>query len=442
MPPPIYELGSANNSLASYEAKLLAAKVLVTRREAETEIERTERTNNILFGYETVNSLAAKKTFNSKEGRSNFEDALSANSAFARLLSRTATTSDQNALLKDERFRNVFAGARVFTLEHAAWIHDGLKSDTYSIRDILRCEDMFLRSEVSTEEDMRVSHIGRVWQREGKQVLTETRAQVGLWKVSPGLYDWAHRIGDLLVAKRDEWGDPTIPRTDAANIYLQNREEVSDDPLIIEMLLERSRGGIPSDTLCIVTQDRKLCRSAAAKTGLTVFRVSTYAMPLLFKGEDMQSEICGLEGPQSQIGKLIQFPNSPRIIYTMVDGGSVFEMLTKHDVTDVGEGKKTYSQRNVRSYYDNKGKRHEVTAYTLTSTQETVGAATLHKMRDFNGHALFETFRPEKTLTSKLPKFESYSRGSSRSSRGSTSTTHSTPGKTRRPRASSYKIAS
>jgi len=432
MPPPIYELGGANNSLASYEARLLAAKVLVTRTQAEVEVERTDRVNDILFGFETVSSLGTKKKALSREGRANFEGALSANTAFANLLRKEAGMSDVHKLMKDKNFQLVLSGAREFTLDHAKWVNDGMSSDTYSIRDILRSQDMFLRSEVSTEEDMMVSGISRLWVREGREVITETRAQVGLWKVSPGLYDWAHKVGGLLVQAREDLETKTIPRPYAARIFLENREMVSDDPMIVEMLIQKTKEGIPTDSVCVITQDRKLCKSAATKTGIKVLRLSTYAMPYLFEGNSMESEIMSLEGGTNLIGKLVNFPGNPRILYTMVDTGSLSEMLMKHEVSNIGEGVATYRSQSVRHFSDEKG-RHEVFSYIPTDVEATVEASFLRSKKDSNGHPLFELHQPEKSVISKLPKFESYQRGSDVSSYGTASSKGSISKRRKRP---------
>jgi hypothetical protein len=282
---------------------------------------------------------------------------------------------------------------------------------------------MFLRSEVSSEEDMKVADVGRLWMRNGKEVITHTRTEVGLWKVSPGMFNWAQSIGAKLKEWRQQTGLQTLPRPDVARIYLDNREEVADDPLIVAKLEDVSRKGIPTDSVCVISQDKRLCKTAASRCGINVIRISTYAMPLLFDGVNMEEKVMALEGDKNLIGEIINFPNNPRIIHTMVDTGSLFEMLMKHVETDIGEGAKTYQFQTMRFFQDQEGKRHEIVSYTPTSTSEKVPFSLLSRKRDPNGNTLVETFRPEKILPTKLPKFESYARGSDRSSRGSSSTT-------------------
>jgi hypothetical protein len=433
MPKPIYELGSANNALASYEARLLSSKVLLTRRAAEVEVERTDRTNEILFGFETVNSLKEKKKFLSKEGRAKFEGALSANSAFARLLVKQATPGDEKMLMKDKAFHVIYSGAREFTLAHAKWITEGFKSDTYGFRDLLKCEDMFLRSEVSTEEDMKVAGISRLWRRNGKDVITQTRAEVGLWRVTTSAYEWAHDIASLLIKEREELDVLTLPRSVVARIYLNNREMTADDPLIVAALLQYTAGGLPTDTACIVTGDRVLCRSAATKCGINILRLSPYAMPFIFKGKDMQDRISELESIQGSIGAVVKLPENLRITHTMVDTGSVAEMLMKHSFNDIGEGAKTYRTQTIR-FLERDGKRVELRSFEPTKTQDRIDIGRLRRLTDPNGYSVAETFVPEKRIMSKLPKFENYGMSGGRSSRGPSSTSgSSTPYRRGRP---------
>jgi hypothetical protein len=423
LPAPLYELGGNSNVLASYEARLVAAKVLINRTQAEVEVERTARTNDVLFGYETQSSLKAKKAFLSREGRAGFEGALSANTAFSNLLTKTASKKDVNAMMKDPAFNVVLTGAREFTLDHAKWINLGMPSDTYSIRDLFKCQDMFLRSEVSTEEDMKVSGITRTWRRGGKYVETQTKAEVGLWQVSVGMFQWAQEIGTKLVQLREEMVPyrPTLPRPMVARLYLDNREEVSDDPLILEALKQKAASGIATDNLCIITSDVRLCKAAARETGLSIYRISPFAMPLIFQDEDMEDQVLALEGSANLVGKYINLAGKPRIIYTMVDTGSLYEMLAKHDVTDVGEGRQLYSFQTTKFSKNSLGNRTETISYSVPTEYETLEDSMLRKMRDKNNMPFLQVIRPEKTAFSKLPKFESYAKGSNRSSKGSVS---------------------
>jgi hypothetical protein len=266
---------------------------------------------------------------------------------------------------------------------------------------------------------MKVSGISRTWLRGNKYVETETKAEVGLWQVSVGMYQWAQKVGSKLVSMREEFGQVTLDRSLVARTYLDNREEVADDPFIIEMLLQKARAGIATDRLCIITQDKKLCKTAARMTGLIVYRLSTFAIPLIFRKEDMEERVSSLEGGDNVISQHVKLAGNPRIIYTMVDTGSLYEMLSKHDVTDVGEGTKLYSFQSLRFSENSSGNRTETISYSVPMEREILVDSMLYKMRDKNNMPYLEIIRPEKAAITKLPKFESYAKGSSRSSKGS-----------------------
>jgi len=430
MPPPLYELGSAGNTLASYEGRLIAQKVLITKTKAKIEVERTDRTNDILFGYQTVGSLKAEKKRLSQESRASFEGALSANTAFSRLLARKATRGDEEELMKDKAFHTILTGAKEFTLKHAEWIDRGMVSDTYSIRDILKCEDMYLRSEVSTEEDMKVSGISRVWERNGKEVMTETKTEVGLWKSTPSVYEWAHRVGNILSAERDNYG-PTLPRNLVATIFYENREHVADDPLVVAKVLDYANKPdlLITDVGCIVTQDRNLCRAAASKSGRAIARLSTYGVVKILKNlNNIQEDTIALEGDKTGYISQISRKMKIRIGFTIVDTGSVDEMLMRHDFTDIGEGGQKPYSFNTSSFFTRKGKRHEILTYTPIKV-EVKTLDDLRSFRDPNGHPMFEIFKPHELESRKLPNFESYAKGSSVSSK---TTTHSTKRESRK----------
>jgi len=328
-----------------------------------------------------------------------------------------------NLLMADEAFKMVVTGAREFTKEHAQWIHEGCKSDVYSLHDLIRSHDMFLRADVSTEEDMMVSGISRRWLRKGRMVDTETRAQVGLWEVSPGAWTWAQRMGNKLTEYREENNLQTIPTLDVARIFMQDREEIADDPLIMAMLRNQIlRGGISTDAAAIVTGDRNLCRRAAEDIGITIYRLSPYALPRYLAGEDMMEKIWTLEGPGNSLADFFDFPkdsvtHSDRTKYVMVDKGSVDEMLSNMRFEDIGFGGESTYKAVHQSFMSINGKRTESFSYIPQVSNGRVSVFKLKGSKDPNGRPFFEIHFPQKVELRKLPKFESYSKGSATSSK-------------------------
>jgi hypothetical protein len=58
----------------------------------------------VIFGFESHSSSELKKSYHSKVGRAKFEDALSANSAFSRLLAMKAGKREEHILMNDPNF--------------------------------------------------------------------------------------------------------------------------------------------------------------------------------------------------------------------------------------------------------------------------------------------------------------------------------------------------
>jgi hypothetical protein len=147
-------------------------------------------------------------------------------------------------------------------------------------------------------------------------------------------------------------------------------------------------------------------------------------MPFIFKGKDMQDRISELESIQGSIGAVVKLPENLRITHTMVDTGSVAEMLMKHSFNDIGEGAKTYRTQTIR-FLERDGKRVELRSFEPTKTQDRIDIGRLRRLTDPNGYSVAETFVPEKRIMSKLPKFENYGISGGRSSRGPSSTSGS-----------------
>jgi hypothetical protein len=412
LPPPLYKGGGVTNELASYEARLIGAKVLVTRPQAEIEYERSQRNGSILFGTFTVHGDKFKQKQESILARKAFDGALSANSAFSNLLARQANQKDVQQMMKDPSFNVVSQGAREYTLRHAKWVHEGCKSDTYSLRDILRSQDMFLRSEVSTDEEMKVSGIEREWLRNGKNVITETRAEVGLWQVSQDMREWAGVVATQLAKKREEKSVTTLERSDVLNTYWDNRELIADDPLIIQRVVQISRQLTSTENGVIFTKDRVLVKACANRAGMNFFRVSPSVLLNLIKGLDPHSECMEFDMNPELVRSRLKLPGNP-VRIAIVDTGSLDEMLMKYEQGVKADEGKIFARTRLSYGKSPYGR------YDVFSTRE-VGKSTLAgiydpKALDEGGRQAFELFKPLKSIRSKVPKFENYRESGSQS---------------------------
>jgi hypothetical protein len=345
-----------------------------------------------------------------KAARAEFEGALSANSAFANLLARQANQKDVGELSRDKRFKLIFSGAREYTLKHAEWIHGGCKSDTYDVRDILRSQDMFLRSEVSTDEEMKVAFIDRSWVRSGKRVLTTTRADVGLWQVSNDARDWALEVENRLIEERSKLNVETLPRRSVESIYWDNREYAADDPMIIRRAVESTARLTSVEFGVIFTNDRQLVKTTANRTGMTFYRVSPSVLLSLIPPTKDVRAACMLFELASYTSSKFTFPGKNPVAISMVDTGSLDTVLMLHeDLTDKSSDLRgvNISRRTRIDFGQRFEGRFETFSYRQVERSKLLGIYD-PTVRDNLGRPAYETFRPQKTVRSRVPKFEAY----------------------------------
>jgi hypothetical protein len=421
LPPPIYMAGGTTNDLSSVEARLIAAKVLITRTQAEVEFERTLRNGSVLFGNYTNNYQKTISKRDSTLARKAFDGALAANSALHNLLKRQANGYDVSVMLKDPSFNVVLTGAREYTRSHARWIHEGCKSDTYTLRDIFKPADMFLRSEVSTEEEMKISGIGRLWLRNGKNVITETRAEVGLWQVSNDMQEWAQSLGLKLAGKRDSLGVASIPRRDVRSLYFENRENVADDPLILEHVARLAEGYTPTERGVVFTQDVSLVKSIANRTGMSFYRMSPELLLRVIPGKEVRDECMAYENPTLVWEKFFRheknFSGHP-IRISVVDQGSLDATLVRHAKNPdlPGKGNSLFHVERTEMGYlpHQRFETHSYQPMERDSARPLQGSGC-----GIDGRPLVDLIAPSKRVRTKLPKFESYRSGDSSASTSS-----------------------
>jgi hypothetical protein len=350
--------------------------------------------------------------------RGRFGEALQANTAFVNLLKRQADGNDVKELLGKTTFELVQSGEQEFKLKHARWIHNGCKSETYSLRDISKSEDMFLREEVSTEETMKVSGIERYWVRNGKYVVTETKAEVGLWQVSPDMKLWAQKVGQELKEIRDRDAD-ALTYSEVADVFYNNRENVSDDP-IFEERLNTMMNRYSLSAVVLVTRDVKLCKSLASKLNLKVIRVAPFALVPFLPGRNLQEEFMALERPGAIQEYLTLLDPVP---FTLIDTGSLSETLMKLTKEDIRGNQTKIWQSTVTDY--GRDKRGRFQTSNLRRIVKARGKLELIPgIRDEDGRPAWEIISGLAPRKGKISIFEPYrkerKRGtSSRSSEGS-----------------------
>jgi hypothetical protein len=271
---------------------------------------------------------------------------------------------------------------------------------------------MFLRVEVSTDEEMKVSGIEREWIRNGKNVVTETRAEVGLWQVSQDMREWAGVVSTQLAEKRTEKSVATLERTDVLSVYWNNRELIADDPLIIQRVVQLSQRLTSTEVGVIFTKDRVLVKTCANRAGMTFYRVSPSVLLSLIKGKEPHLECMEFDMNPTLVHSRMRLPGNP-VRIAIVDTGSLDETLMKYE-QGVKAGEDIILRRTRLSYGESPRGRYEVFS-TRPVGKSTLTGVYDPKALDESGRKAFETFKPLKSIRSKIPKFENYPGRSARS---------------------------
>jgi len=272
LPEPLIMASGGSNLFTNFENRLLRTRHLITRTGAEREWEFTTRIRaSLLQRTKSVVTANSELAFKKKRARSEFGDALSANTALAHLLERKGSLEDV-IQLTNENFHVVNCGATSFTKWDAEWLFFGGKSENFSIEDLTSSEDLFVRTDVSEDETLRVGSIPlRPIYGKSKKVLTTTT--IGLYQIGSGMYEWASDLTERLISRRKELKRP-LDRDNALTEFQVNPEWVNDDTLIIARCL-RDTGGraMTSTTVALISADKRLGNQLSNTCNVAVVRV-------------------------------------------------------------------------------------------------------------------------------------------------------------------------
>jgi len=426
LPPPLYEAGKTTTDIALGESRLVNAKLLVTRSQALVELEKTRRNDIVLFGTISVSGAKREEKLTLTSARRGFDGALSANTALARMLEKRANESDMEKMMKDSFFHYSAAGERDFTLLHAEWITMGAKSNVYSIRDLRRPEDMFIRSEISTEENMKVSGIERLWMRGGKPVITETTTKVGLWKVSSSNYEHAEETLSKLVAIREKTESGTLERAAVMNVFYDQRDNMDDDGLILDKVLkDTGSSAVGTGVLVLISTDNQLARSIAKKSAKKVLRISPSVL-VPYVGLEVEEVIKAMDGNVNAFTKFVKFGRNlglheKAILGVYVDTGSLQTTLTRYEVGTLSgrkPKKKIMELRIIEIGISEEGHRFEKVG--MRPVKASTDDLTLNwpPVKDKDGHFDFTIMKPDSEIRIKVARYDSYMEGDSQSETG------------------------
>jgi len=248
LPDPLYESVGSQNMFQAVEQRLVRTKALIGRREAEREVEKTLKTHDALIGM-TSTMYAFEKWKQARSiARRKFDSALQANTAFSRLLSRSANGTEVETLIK-EGFLSVGCGVTAFTKWDAKWLFSGGKGETFTIENLTTTEDMFIRSEVSTEESFKVGGIPLQFTTHGKTRVEETTCRVGLYQINSDMLSWSDRTLANLRERRSMTNSILRP-SDLIDVFKEDLEWVNDDTMLVAQCL-RDTEELPNSSPCV-----------------------------------------------------------------------------------------------------------------------------------------------------------------------------------------------
>jgi hypothetical protein len=272
LPEPLIEASGGRNLFTAFENRLLRTRHVMTRTDAEREWEVTFQIRSRLMSrYNSTTTVNERQSFDRKRARSEFGSALNANTAFANLLQRKGTLEDV-IHLTNTNFHVVKCGASHFTKWDADWLFYGGKSENFTIEDLSSAEDLFLRSDVSEDETMRVANIPlRPIIRNLKIVRTTTT--VGLYQIGSGMFEWAADLASRLEEMRNRLGRP-LTHLNALEEYQTSPEWVNDDTLLIARCLRDTSGRSGRTTpVLLVSGDKRLANQMSNTCNVQVIRV-------------------------------------------------------------------------------------------------------------------------------------------------------------------------
>jgi len=289
--------------------------------------------------------------FNKKAARKEFGMALNANTAFANLLDRQASIDDVIQLTKEDKFLIVNCGTTHFTKWDAEWLFFGGKGESFSIEDLTSSEDIYLRTEVSEEESMKVGSIPLqpIVGKTIRNVLTTT--SVGLYQIGSGMYEWAGKLTDRLIKRRGVMGKPLLA-DDALKEYQMDPEWVNDDSLLIARCLRDTEGRTSRTTsVILVSADRRLGHQMSNSCNVTVVRIDPRQYILLCGSLEVppltEIEPHTLCKHTTGVGTGIPVPT-----FTYVDTGSVNAFLARMDSLSVTHATTTRVLRSSGGGHD------------------------------------------------------------------------------------------
>jgi len=412
LPDPILEASGGTNWFSATENRLVRTKALLPRTLALREWAFTHSIRERLLKRGLpVTQLDAEEKKRRFASRREFGDALNANTAFANLLARNATTKDVRALMGNPDFLPINTGVTDFSLWDADWLNSGGKSEFFSIEDLTSTEDLFVRSEISEEETFKVPGLVLRPLVAGNARRQVTSSRVGLFQISESMLEWSNRKMQALQEAREANG--LVSRESARQIFYEDREWVNDDThLIGQCLHETQLLSQRTAKVILVSADKRLANKMANTCNVSVhlFHPIQYIQWCIGGGIDYRDESPDLSHFDVIGSTIASEPGPYRSVY--IDTGSISAFLARMQEGEEQGQHILYRRDLVESGVDKDGHRFE--RYDLRKIPSRDVSSAIKVFRPLLRDKKSRAFRPRYSSSS-------YGRRGSYSTRSTTS---------------------
>jgi len=276
LPEPIYEGREINGLMGCAEHRLIRTRRLIRRSQAEIEYEKYRKLQLMFSSADSVAICKARSEGVRRLISEEFNGALSANTAFQSLLSRThrSDPGDVHKLIR-EGYQVVYDGEIEFGMDHAKFMLVGHhKGSDYRLHDLVPGEDVFIQDEVSVQASLKVEGIVLETVMSGRIKHQTTTSKLGLYEITKSDEEWADGVVKRLRDLREAVGKPTVPTHLVEREFLSSTEWYNDDDAILYQIQSyvHSCVGRPAPVL-VITDDIRLCKKAADRFDVIIYRM-------------------------------------------------------------------------------------------------------------------------------------------------------------------------
>jgi hypothetical protein len=291
---------------------------------------------------------------------------LRGNTAFMHLLNRKGSRNDITKLFQ-EGWTPCVTGQTEFNIEHARWLSKGAKSETLSIFDIPTTSDMYVRSEVSIDDSLKVGGINLLVPGQSKWLNQRTVAKVGLYEITSTMEEWCDEKMRRLILAREEVKRP-LARYEILPIFQEDREWINDDTTLIASVIESTKDLSRGAQVALVSKDKRLANQMCRQAGVTVILIDPTCLPRVYPAKTWNSNTT-LSRKEVFEAYPDSFKKSGKLrepVEVCIDTGSLMSALSGMTTeTDVRGVKRFYTLKPVASGHMDGGKRWE--EYTKTT---------------------------------------------------------------------------